>query len=81
MGWFTGIVVYILVWWVSLFAVLPLWVRPADASGQGHDAGAPEHPRLLRKAAVTTAIAAVIWLAIFIVVSEPWFSFRESCCS
>jgi len=26
MGWVTGIVVYFLVWWVTLFAVLPLWV-------------------------------------------------------
>ena len=28
MGWLTGIVVYILTWWVVLFAILPLWVTP-----------------------------------------------------
>ena len=28
MGWVTGIVVYILTWWVVLFAILPLWVTP-----------------------------------------------------
>jgi hypothetical protein len=33
---------------------------------------------MLRKLLVTFAIAAVIWIAIFVVVSEPWFSFRES---
>ncbi|MBV9825589.1 MAG: DUF1467 family protein [Alphaproteobacteria bacterium] len=78
MGWFTGVVVYILVWWVTLFAVLPLWVKPAEQGDPGHASGAPQNPRLLAKAALTTAIAAVIWLAIFVVVSEPWFSFRES---
>jgi len=78
MGWFTGVVVYILVWWVTLFAVLPLWVTPSEPGELGHDVGAPQHPRMLPKVALTTAIAAVIWLGIFIVVSEPWFSFRGS---
>ena len=31
MGWVTGIVVYVLVWWVTLFAILPLWVTPVRA--------------------------------------------------
>ena len=44
----------------------------------GHATGAPRDPRMLRKVLLTTAIAAVIWLGIFVVVSEPWFSFRES---
>jgi len=47
MGWVTGIVVYFLVWWVTLFAVLPLWVTPADPGDPGYAAGAPERPRLL----------------------------------
>jgi len=78
MNWLTGIVVYILVWWVTLFAVLPLWITPSQPGEPGHDAGAPQRPRLLLKAAITTGVAAVIWLAIYVVVQEPWFSFRES---
>ena len=77
MGWVTGIVVYVLVWWITLFAVLPLWVTPAEPDDPGHAAGAPEKPRMLLKVAVTTAVAAVIWLGIDFVVSSPWFSFRE----
>ena len=76
MNWLTGIVVYILVWWVTLFAILPLWVTPADPEEPGFAAGAPRRPLMLRKVAVTTVVAAVIWLGIYIVVSEPWFSFR-----
>ena len=77
MGWVTGIVVYVLVWWVTLFAILPLWVTPAEPE-EGHDRGAPQHPYLLRKLALTTAVAAVIWLSIYIVVHQPWLSFRAS---
>ncbi len=48
MNWLTGIVVYILVWWVTLFAVLPLWVTPAEPGDPGHAAGAPQQPYLER---------------------------------
>jgi predicted secreted protein len=78
MNWLTGIVVYILVWWVTLFAILPLWVTPADPEEPGFAAGAPRRPLMLRKVAVTTVVAAIIWLGIYVVVSEPWFSFRGS---
>ena len=44
----------------------------------GFAAGAPRRPLMLRKVAVTTVVAAVIWLGIYVVVSEPWFSFRGS---
>lgn len=77
MGWFTGIVVYILVWWVTLFAILPLWVNPSEP-GEIGDAGAPQRPLLGRKLALNTLVAAVIWVGIYILVREPWISFRGS---
>jgi len=78
MNWLTGIVVYILVWWVSLFAILPLWVTPTEPGELGHAAGAPRRPLMLRKLALTSAVAAVVWLGIYILVREPWISFRGS---
>jgi predicted secreted protein len=78
MSWFTGVVVYILVWWVTIFAVLPLWVTPSEPDDPGYAAGAPRQPLLLRKILVTTGVAAVIWVAIYAVVRSPWLSFRGS---
>jgi predicted secreted protein len=77
MGWVTGIVVYVLTWWVTLFAVLPLWVTPAEPDDPGHAVGAPRRPRLLLKIALTTLVSAVIWVGIYALVASPWFSFRE----
>ena len=37
-----------------------------------------KQPYLGRKLALTTVVAAVIWLGIYIVVHSPWFSFRDS---
>jgi predicted secreted protein len=78
MNWLTGVVVYVLVWWVALFAVLPLWVTPSEPGELGHAAGAPRRPLLLRKLALTTVVAAVIWVGIYVLVREPWISFRAS---
>jgi predicted secreted protein len=78
MGWVTGIVVYVLTWWITLFAVLPLWVTPAERDDPGHAAGAPQRPRMLLKVVVTTVVSALIWLGIYALVSSPWFSFRGS---
>ena len=77
MAWVTGIVVYVLVWWITLFAVLPLWVTPAEPDDLGHAAGAPQRPRMLLKLAITTVVSAFIWLAIYLLVRSPWLSFRE----
>lgn len=76
LGWVTAVVVYVIVWWVTFFAVLPLWVAPAEPNDPGYAAGAPQRPRLGLKAAVTTAAATVIWLVIYALVRSPWFSFR-----
>ena len=77
MAWVTGIVVYVLVWWITLFAVLPLWVTPSEPEDPGHAAGAPQRPRMLLKVAITTVVSALIWLAIYLLVRSPWLSLRE----
>lgn len=74
----TGIVLYTLIWWTVLFAVLPFGTRPRseadDATGWR---GAPEQPRILAKAIATTLISALIWLACFLVIRSDWLSFRH----
>lgn len=78
MGWLTGVVVYLLTWWVVLFAILPLWVTPSEPGELGAEVGAPRRPLLGRKLALTSVVAGVIWIGIYIVVHEPWLSFRGS---
>ena len=77
MSWATGLMVYIVIWWTVLFAVLPLGVRRVDKPGRGEDHGAPERPELLRKVIITSAVAAVLWLGFFILHQLDIFSFRR----
>ena len=65
MGWATGVMVYLVIWWTVLFAILPLGVKRVENPGRGQDRGAPERPQLLRKAVITSIVAAVLWLGFY----------------
>lgn len=79
MGWFTAIVLYALIWWTVLFAVLPFGTRPVAQADEadGGWRGAPERPLLLRKVVATTLVAAVIWGGGIALIRSPYMSFRD----
>ena len=78
MGWFNGMVLYALIWWTVLFAVLPFGARPiSEADGQTGWRGVPSQPKIVQKAIATTLISAVIWLLCWAVISSDWLSFRH----
>jgi predicted secreted protein len=73
----SGIVVYILLWWWVFFMTLPFGAKAPDNVEKGHASSAPQQPRLLIKAGVTTIIAFVLWLGINVVITADVFSFRD----
>ncbi|HZX87622.1 MAG TPA: DUF1467 family protein [Reyranella sp.] len=77
MNWATGLMVYLVIWWTILFAVLPLGVRRAENPGKGEERGAPERPQLARKAIITSIVAAVLWLGFYFLHRADVFSFRR----
>ena len=79
MHWFTAFMLYVIVWWLVLFAVLPFGTRPVDEAAQvpGGWRGVPAHPRLGRKLLATTMIAALVWGGCMAVVRSDILSFRS----
>lgn len=78
MSWFTGIVVYVIIWWTVLFAVLPLGTKPvAEADTHSGWRGAPEHPHLWRKVVITTLVSAVVWFGAWLLITSKYISFRH----
>jgi predicted secreted protein len=66
----TAIAIYFLIWWITLFAVLPFGVQRQDEGGAiapGTDPGAPALPRLGLKLLWTTGVATVIFAACYLV--------------
>ena len=77
MSWATGLMVYLVIWWTVLFAVLPLGIKRVENPGRGKEHGSPERPQLVRKAVITTIVAAVLWIGFFVLHQTDLFSFRE----
>ena len=60
----TFLAIYFIIWWVVLFAVLPLGVRSQAESGEvtpGTDPGAPATHLVWRKLMWTTVIATAVF--------------------
>ena len=74
----TAAVLFALIWWTVLFAVLPTGTRPvADADAATGWRGVPDRPGLRRKLLLTTVISAVIWGLIVGLIESDWLSFRH----
>ena len=76
MNWFTDICMYLTIWWVVIFAILPLGSKSfAEAGidpGPGCDPGAPVNPNLLRKAITTTWVSAILFALLWACVTYHW---------
>ncbi len=77
MNWFTAFVLYVMIWWTVLFAVLPFGTRPVpEADSVTGWRGAPAQPLIGRKLAATTLVSALLWGAAMLMIRSDWFSFR-----
>jgi predicted secreted protein len=79
MGWAAGISLYVIIWWIVIFTVLPWGVQAvgSDEVAKGHASGAPRKPRILTKMAVTSLVAALIWGVFYLVYQLDLISFRQ----
>jgi predicted secreted protein len=77
MNIFSGIVVFVLIWWMVFFCTLPFGIKNIEKPQDGSMPGAPVDPGLRRKLVITTAIAAVIWLAAYALIASDLVSFHD----
>ena len=76
MAWAHGIIVFILIWWMVFFSVLPWGNRPAQTPESGHADSAPLKPRLGLKILLTTGIATVFFGIAWLIIDANIISFR-----
>lgn len=81
MTWTSGIVVYVIIWWLVFFMSLPIGVRPPHEAGEvaepGHDAGAPVRTHLRTKVFAATIISAALWGAAYWMITADIISIRN----
>ncbi len=60
MAIFTHVLIFILVWWILFFIILPLKIKVPNKTEVGHAKSAPTKPYLLIKFLLTSIIAGFI---------------------
>ena len=72
------LVVFVCLWWIVFFAMLPIDVnREKKDNIEGVDPGAPENPKILKKIVLSTAITSIIFIIIYLLVKYEYFNLRN----
>ncbi len=74
---FTAVVLFTMIWWTVLFAVLPFGVRPVSEADEATGwRGAPQQAQIGRKLLITTGISVGLFCVAFAIIQSDWLSFR-----
>ncbi len=67
-----AIAIYVFIWWIVLFAVLPFGVRTQHDEGEvvpGTPESAPAAPRMLRVFVINTIVATIVFAIVYVVIA------------
>ena len=75
----TGLaIIYIIIWWITFFAILPIDVeRNKVIKIEGEDPGSPENPKILKKFIYCTVITTIIFTIIFLLIKFEYLNLRN----
>ena len=64
------IVIFVVIWWLVLFTVLPFGIQKDDKIVGGNDPGAPKNPMLKKKIILTSVISFFLFIIVSIIKNE-----------
>tara|TARA_Y100001936_G_C15619892_1_gene431064 strand:+ start:221 stop:466 length:246 start_codon:yes stop_codon:yes gene_type:complete len=75
----TGLaIIYIIIWWIVFFAILPIDVeRQKSIKIDGEDPGSPENPKMLKKFIYCTVITTVLFTLIYVLMKFEYLNLRN----
>ena len=75
----TGLaILYIIIWWIIFFSLLPIDVnREKPLKIDGEDAGSPENPKMLKKFIYCTGITSIIFIIIYLLIKYEYLNLRN----
>ena len=81
MGITGSIIVYVLIWWIIFFSILPVGIKSNKEvfkeTIEGSDPGAPKNPKIARKFLITTIITSIFFIMIYYVVDLGFLNLRN----
>jgi predicted secreted protein len=75
----TGLaIIYIIIWWVVFFAILPIDVeRNKSIIIEGEDPGSPENPKMIKKFIYCTGITTILFIIIYLLMKFEYLNLRN----
>ncbi|HRN85077.1 MAG TPA: DUF1467 family protein [Hyphomicrobium sp.] len=76
-----GLALYFVIWWLTLFTVLPFGVRTQGEAGKvvaGTPESAPAAPRILRTLLINTVVAAVVFAFVWAALENDWLGLKSA---
>ena len=75
----TGLaIIYIIIWWVVFFAILPIDVeRQKTIKIDGEDPGSPENPKILKKFIYCTGLTTLLFTMIYLLMKFEYLNLRN----
>ena len=81
MGITGTIIVYVMIWWIIFFSILPVGIKSNKEvfrdSIEGIDPGAPKNPKIVKKFLITTIITSILFIMIYYTVDLGFFNLRN----
>ncbi|PZQ44075.1 MAG: DUF1467 domain-containing protein [Micavibrio aeruginosavorus] len=77
MSVFTGFILYMMIYWVSLFAVLPWGNKAPEHVEEGNVSSAPTNPNIKRKFFINIFVAAALWLLVYVLIKMDVIDFYD----
>ena len=81
MGITGSLIVYVLIWWIVFFSILPIGIKSQNREFKenlaGNDPGAPKNPNIVKKFLICTLITSIIFFVIYYVVKSGYFNLRD----
>ena len=76
---FTGLaILYIIIWWVVFFVILPIDVnRQKTDKIEGEDPGSPENPKMFKKFLYCSGITTIIFIIIYLLMKFQLLNLRN----
>ena len=75
----TGLaIIYIIIWWIIFFAILPIDVeRKKMIKVEGEDSGSPENPKMWKKFIYCTVITTILFIIIYLLMKFEYLNLRN----
>ena len=73
-----SVVIYVIVWWIVFFSLLPIDVnRDKYSKVEGEDPGSPENPKMLKKFIYCTGITTILFIIIYLLMKFEYLNLRN----